>query len=500
MYNHHRDDPRYTPTPSQQRQPRNANAVVIPHSLKTSLSSQIVLSEEQYTRALSDIIKRDFFPDLKRADELSSSINSWISGGGGGEGEGGEGEGGEGAGNGEASTRTRTRTQKHTSTQDKHMEYDYSHLTLEQFQSKFTSEDNASFSYQLHKANAQRRDRYRWAYDGELLANQRLIEGGASLQRQIDDVRGMLERGEQRLLADGHTNEAGPRAIDAYGGEGPSQALVRRDKKATRELELGVEKTGRDKALAPTSTKDTRPAGVQGWGSTALNNLMFTPDINRASYVQNTDREALNRERRVTNYGATRMKNVDDASASEVGSGSVATTAINAAANAPLDAHGNTAQSDLPTVRGYGFVENSPAPQAHSLPTSTVNKLMVTGTLASTPKRLDKEDEGDGVGDFKIPRLSRRDRLGQQLANAAGGKKSQEGTASTAVANTPRSTRAASLSPAGHALLAKTKKRRVEGDGAATPASVMRSTPVKRVNQSPDIRRIHRGWTPTPQR
>ena len=385
MYNHHRDDPRYTPTPSQQRQPRNANAVVIPRSLKTSLSSQIVLSEEQYTRALSDIIKRDFFPDLKRADELSSSINSWISGGA------EEEEGGEGEGGGVQQTSS--------SALDKHVEYDYSHLTLEQFQSKFTSEDNASFSYQLHKANAQRRDRYRWAYDGELLANQRLIEGGMQLQRQIDDVRGILERGEQRLISDGHINEIGPRAIDAYGGEGPSQILVRRDKKALRELELGVEKTGKEEegALAPTSIKDTRPAGVQGWGSTALNNLMFTPDINKASHVQNSDREALNRERRVTNYAATRMKNVDDASsASEVDSGSVATTAINAAANAPVDAFGDAEQSHLPTVRGYGFVENSPAPQAHSLPRSTVNKLMVTGTLASTPKRLDKEDEGDG--------------------------------------------------------------------------------------------------------
>lgn len=480
----HRDDPRYTPTPTSSQQPRKANAVVIPRTLTTSLSSQIVLSEEAYTKALSEIIKRDFFPDLKKADELSASINNWRGSG--------------------ATPSTSTPSHK---PQD-NLEYDYSKLSLHEFQSRFTSEDNASFSYQLHKANMKRREVYRWAYDAELLANERLLGNGARMRQQIEDVHQVLQRGEQRLL------EAGVESVGEYGGEGNTQALVRREKASNREVELGVEKRGKEDTLVPTSKQDDRSAAVHTWGFTAANNLMFGPDANKPSYVQNVDREAENRTRRVTNYAATRMleKGEDDGKS---GTGSVASTAINAAINAaPSD---GTSAAHLPSVRGYGFVESMPSPQAHQLPSSELNRLMVSGTLASTPKRLDKEDETEWdngglavsclvltltltqAGEFKIPRLSRRDRLGQQLASQAqsqGSARSAAGHVAGSGGATPKTPRGVALSPAGHALLEKTKRRRV--GATATPSSLKQSS--SRISQSPDIRRKDKAWTPTPKR
>lgn len=463
----HRDDPRYTPTPTSSTTAKQNNALVIPKTLKTSLNSQIVLSEEAYTKALSDIIKRDFFPDLKKADDLSYDINNWV-------------------GNKAADEET----------DSQHIEYDYSRMSLEQFQSKFTSEDNASFSYLLHKANLKRRERYAWAYNAELLANQRRIESGDRLSRQIEDVSSILADGEKRLLE----SNIGVNDISDFGGEGNEQALVRREKAINQQVQLGLEKAPKEgMSLVPSSSKDVRKAGVDTWGFTATNNLMFNPDTNTPNYLALVDKEAENRQNRVTNYAATRMSNDDD---DNMSSSMASTAQINAAVNA-TSSTSSDAGSSTPHIGGYKFVESMPSPRAHQLPSSSINSMMVSGTLSGTPRRLDEVDEYDNcryyayktiqvlklpsAGDFKIPKISRRDRLGHQLASHV--KTKQTPAQSTPTSRTPRGV---SLSPAGHALLEKTKRRRTNAE--ATPSSF------RSVRQSPDIRRKDKGWTPTPQR
>ncbi|KAI8601469.1 nuclear protein DGCR14 [Dissophora ornata] len=50
-------------------------------------------------------------------------------------------------------------------------------LTLDQFQARYTSEDNASFGEIIERINTQKREKYRWMYEQEK-KNQRLLENG----------------------------------------------------------------------------------------------------------------------------------------------------------------------------------------------------------------------------------------------------------------------------------------------------------------------------------
>lgn len=74
------------------------------------------LDEDDYVEALSSIIKRDFFPDLDQRDKPT---------------------------------------------------VDTTGLSLDAFQAKYTSEDNASFQSVLHKQNEATRDKYSWIFDKE---------------------------------------------------------------------------------------------------------------------------------------------------------------------------------------------------------------------------------------------------------------------------------------------------------------------------------------------
>ncbi|TIB59837.1 hypothetical protein E3P78_03384 [Wallemia ichthyophaga] len=446
----------------------HSDSLIIPRTPVTSLSSQIVLSEEAYTAALSAIIKRDFFPHLKAADELSASVNNWRGGG----------------------TPATTTAATPTPANAPHS-YSFASLSLSEFQSRFTSEDNASFSYQLHKANKRRREVYRWAYDAEQLANERIQLANAGMNERIEGVHNPMDDGERKLLAatEGklHTTTS---QISQHAGEGNSQALVRREKQSMRELELGVEKRSTEHGLMPTCTsqQDNRSAAVTAWPLTAANNLMFQPDATTPNFgyrghFATRHHEAENRAKRVTNYPATHLSGahsdgVGDGESSATGS--VDTNAINAAVNAGADSGASTPTHTLPSVRGYTFVESSSQPEPEP--------------QKRTRGRVDKEEETvwDSPGDFKIPRLSRRDRLGQQLASQAQNK-AKGGTSGAGVTpNTPAKTpRSVALSPAGHALLQKTKSRR---DNGATDAPIR-----SRINQSPDIRRKDRPWTPTPK-
>lgn len=89
-----------------------------------------VLDEDTYVDSLAAVIKRNFFPDSRRAARH------------------------EGASRGEWSAR---------------LQRDVATLSLEAFQAKYTSEDDASFLDILDRANLDRRERYHWLYTGRRL-------------------------------------------------------------------------------------------------------------------------------------------------------------------------------------------------------------------------------------------------------------------------------------------------------------------------------------------
>ncbi|KAG5517942.1 hypothetical protein PMAC_000397 [Pneumocystis sp. 'macacae'] len=96
-----------------------------------------VLDEDAYQQALSDIIKRDFFPDLLDMEAADPALSP------------------------------------HTLSPD--TAHVTRNLSLDQFLAKYTSEDNASFADLLARHNQRLRDAYRWAWDGNKIRSARAL-------------------------------------------------------------------------------------------------------------------------------------------------------------------------------------------------------------------------------------------------------------------------------------------------------------------------------------
>ncbi|KAI9303009.1 nuclear protein Es2-domain-containing protein, partial [Cunninghamella echinulata] len=132
------------------------------------MTSPVVLDEDTYTEAISFIIERDFFPHLAKLKAENTYHEAQING--------------DFQQLQEATILLEKINRKQTNTEDKkevkiqnyynESEVDLSKrinldLSLDQFQTVYTSEDNASFSDLLEKANARRKNQYRWFYDNQ---------------------------------------------------------------------------------------------------------------------------------------------------------------------------------------------------------------------------------------------------------------------------------------------------------------------------------------------
>lgn len=105
-------------------------------------------------------------------------------------------------------------------------------LSLDAFQARYTSQDNASFQELVVADNAARRDKYAWAWHAEKKANTRAIKGREARERLVDVTKRMLESsgdGTVRLL-DGPAGKPGERrllvdeGVDV--GSGPENRLL----------------------------------------------------------------------------------------------------------------------------------------------------------------------------------------------------------------------------------------------------------------------------------
>jgi len=249
-----------------------------------SLDRQAVLEEDEYTEALSHIIARDFFPSLvhldatnnyldalksqdptriqatvRRLEEINTPVTNRRGGAtvgatptpygsrgvydtplrtpydsdryGAGDGEGGE-------------------------PFPKRRKFD-TDMSLDNFQAKYTSEDNASFLEILNNENEKRKETYGWAYHA---------------QRRVEEQRERLLKGRERLLIE-PSQETFTGVKEKFRIEAPKPVgLITQGESEDVEgegegEEVTVVSGTKDEevmdVMAP--KKDTRAAGVDGW-------------------------------------------------------------------------------------------------------------------------------------------------------------------------------------------------------------------------------------------
>lgn len=384
-------------------------------------------------------------------------------------------------------------------------------LSLADFQARYTSEDNASFSQLLDRDNQVRKRKHAhiFAREGASASRRRRViqaeqaDAAQGKRRAIEanpDHPALLEHEEFRLLIE-----------DGKGKE--------RSKEVARD-------PMDDLVLVPEPRLDDRPApnGLNGWKYTARNALMFGPDANTSTLHarRSTTRsstcssyQTAPEEQPRTNFTALRLPEHSDpidVDGSEAG-WSPSSSRIDAAirrGRAGSTASFSSSTDETPKVNGYGFVTPYATPQ-HSHTTQVAADeaddmhLKIYNAIKAKRRNNKLPDLTDGAAsgmrEFELPGLDRREEVAQRMvANAsprtvAGGTTPYGVQRYTGLAGL-RSRgfarrRGTELTPAARSLLDRSTR------GSLTPASVASGTPVAQSSQRGTVG--SRGWTPTPQ-
>ena len=139
-------------------------------------------------------------------------------------------------------------------------------MSLDNFQARYTSEDNASFTQILEDENRKRRERYGWAWD----AQRRVEEQRVKMIEGREKVKGLIEAGSMPGVRERLVIEPPEEPKGFLKAAGEKEEVEEEEKEEGedggkgREVMLVDEKEG-EKVDVMARKKDTRPAGVDGW-------------------------------------------------------------------------------------------------------------------------------------------------------------------------------------------------------------------------------------------
>ncbi|KAG8989548.1 hypothetical protein FRB93_003612 [Tulasnella sp. JGI-2019a] len=450
-----------TPRPSSS----SSTALTVPSKPQVSLNKQVVLDEDDYTEGLSAIIARDFFPSLVHLDATNeylsalesqdpSLINASVrrlsdlaSAAPTPRGNGGTTP----YVNYPSDTPLRTPRFRDQPSAAKKPKYDKS-LSLDQFQSKYTSEDNASFTEILDDENRKRKEKYAWAWNAQDRAGLRRAKEVEGRERMMIEA---PTAGSSMSGSRGEITSEALKALTLNGEPGPSSRKNRvRDEDETSEAEVARDLLEEDeedgegtqagqlvlKAKATASTaeeeeepvdvmaplKDKRPAGVHSWPFKTRNGLMFPPDADESPYhrppvtLTAAEKEDARHAAPLIVHANTRLpEQSEELDGSHTPQPPSPTRSRVAAA---ISGTPYVPRNDSPKVQGFGYVDAVPSPSPSELGLERVKELMTWGTLLATPRILSSSDDPADMSPspFTIKAPYARDELGRRLGSEAG--------------------------------------------------------------------------------
>ncbi|CAM1508443.1 Fc.00g052910.m01.CDS01 [Cosmosporella sp. VM-42] len=411
-----------------------------------------VLDEDSYTETLSQIIARDFFPGLLETetqqeylDALDSKDAAWISS----------------AGRRLQQVMTpgrRTPAQPKPLINGGRTPTTYggdtpasvvsnvtvaqprlnTNMSLSQFQSTYTSEDNESFYKLVDKQNQKKADKYAWLWRGNKLPSKQMIK-----QKEVEDKL----RESRSLIDDG----------------------FKRDRLAIKD-------------------KDDRPAQPDTWNADPKNNLMFGPDgVEDGSLtVSQKAEEASKMAPKSIVYENTRMPQPHAPARPPSPTMSSVRDAI---AGKPRlsDQDSNAVGGDeTPRVNGYAFVDDEEDEAEFTAPPPIIN--LGPGDASTNPFRIQEQRDRETLHERMVDRIAKSKK--ESSRNGLTGR-----VDATPVPKFPSSPRiSGGLTPAAQRLWSKIGTPGSKGSGAqpksffdARPASRARVAPMRFVDFAIDL-------------
>ncbi|GAC99457.1 stress response protein Bis1 [Pseudozyma hubeiensis SY62] len=452
---------------------------------QTSLRKQTILTEDEYTSALSSIIKRDFFPGLDRITaeneylaaveaedptRIRVALNRLLT----------LDKGTEASPAPERDSKQRRRDATHTTSSRRRErgEWDDTPLasgssrvfdptftpagstpglsdvgeagreddvesasgidpdlgiSLAGFQARYTSEDNASFSQLLDRDNQLRKRKHAHLFAREQASEQRRKQIIASEQlaaakgKQLaiesnPDHPKLLEEAKEQLLIGGSKDDS-PQSLGATGQE------MLETKGSTDPMD--------DLILVPEPRRDDRPTstGLNRWKYTARNALMFPPDANESYLHARPSASTFSTEitpaaAPETNFSALRLPEQSDA----------LTTADRPESEAGWSPSSSRVDAAIQRGRAGSFtssiasssVDETPKVSGYgfvtpySTPQHAVADEMHLRIYNAIKGKRDATQASTGVEGFQLPRLDKREQLAQKLTSTP--KKANAGT------------------------------------------------------------------------